>query len=197
MQIKEVSEKDLNKVVEVHKESFNGFFLTELGDNFLSLYYNSVRKNKNGILLGLYEEEALYGFAAATTLSKGFNKDLVKKNLIPFCFTAFQLLFTRIPALLRLTKNFSKTASIEDKGEYSELLSIGVSNEKQGKGIGKKLLVQLENELKLRGCSQLSLTTDYYKNEKAIGFYKSLGYEIYYDFVAYPNRRMYRMIKKI
>ena len=71
MQIKEVLKKDLGKVIEVHKNSFEGFFLTELGDNFLNLYYNSVRKNKNGILLGFYEEGALFGFAAATTLSKG------------------------------------------------------------------------------------------------------------------------------
>lgn len=28
-------------------------------------------------------------------------------------------------------------------------------------GIGKKLLLQLEVELKLKGCTELSLTTDY------------------------------------
>jgi len=51
--------------------------------------------------------------------------------------------------------------------------------------------------MKLKGCSNLSLTTDYDNNEKAIQFYERLGYEIYYDFITYPNRKMYRMIKKL
>jgi len=77
------------------------------------------------------------------------------------------------------------------------LLSIGVSVKKQGQGIGKKLLVQFENEMRAEGCSALSLTTDYNENEKAIHFYKGLGYTVYYDFIAYPNRKMYRMIKRL
>ena len=40
--------------------------------------------------------------------------------------------------------------------------------------------------------SKISLTTDYYNNEKTIGFYRSLGYQDYYEFVTYPNRRIIR-----
>lgn len=198
MEIKKIEKKDLPMVVEVHKNSFKGFFLTELGDHFLKLYYDSVRRNENGVLLGYYDENELLGFCAATTLSKGFNTLMVKNNVIKFSLMGIRLLFTRIPSLLRLLKNFEKTdSSINDTGEYAELLSIGVSDKNQGMGIGKKLLIQLEKEMQLKGCSQLSLTTDYSNNDKAIGFYNGLGYEIYYDFIAYPNRRMYRMIKNI
>jgi ribosomal protein S18 acetylase RimI-like enzyme len=77
------------------------------------------------------------------------------------------------------------------------LFSIGVSDKKQGHGIGKKLLIQLENEMRLRGCANLSLTTDYNDNEKTIQFYKGLGYNIFYDFIAYPHRKMYRITKKL
>jgi ribosomal protein S18 acetylase RimI-like enzyme len=197
MQIKEVLKEDISQVVEVHKKSFKGFFLTELGDYFLALYYDSVRKDEKGILLGFYEEGKLYGFCAATTLSKGFNKYLIRKNLFQFSLVGVKLLLTRISSLIRLFKNFSKTNStFNDTGEYAELLSIGVSDRKQGQGIGKKLLVALENEMKAK-ASRLSLTTDYYNNEKTISFYNGLGYTIYYDFIAYPDRKMYRMIKEI
>ena len=67
------------------------------------------------------------------------------------------------------------------------MLSIAVFVNKQGKGIGKKLLLELEKELKLKGCSKLSLTTDFYNNIKVIEFNNGLGYNIYYDFIAYPN----------
>jgi len=198
MEIKIVSKEDISQVVDVHKASFKDFFLTELGDHFLSVYYNCVRKDKRGILLGFYEEGKLYGFAAATTVSKSFNTHLILENIFQFSLIGIRLLFTKTSALIRLFKNFSKTnASVNDKGEYAELLSIGVSDKKQGQGAGKKLLLELEETLKTKGCSQLSLTTDFYNNEKAIGFYNGLGYEIFYDFIAYPNRKMYRMIKKI
>lgn len=198
MKIKIVSKEDISQVVEVHNSSFKDFFLTELGDHFLNVYYNCVRKDKQGILLGFYEEEKLYGFAAATMRSKSFNTKLILENIVQFSLIGIRLLFTKFSALVRLYKNFSKTnASLHDKGEYAELLSIGVSDKKQGHGIGKKLLLELEETLKAKGCAELSLTTDFYDNEKAIGFYNSLGYKIFYDFIAYPNRKMYRMIKKI
>lgn len=77
------------------------------------------------------------------------------------------------------------------------MLLIVVSVNKQDKGISKKLLLELENELKLKNCSKLSLTTDFYNNIKTIEFYIRLGYDIYYEFIAYPNRKMYRMIKDL
>ena len=198
MEIKKILKEDLDEVVEVHKASFKGFFLTELGDHFLKVYYDCVRKDERGTLIGFYDEGQLYGFCAATKLSKGFNTHLVKKNIFRFSLIGIRLLLTKIPSLARLFKNMSKTNSIiKDEGNYAELLSIGVSDKKQGQGIGKKLLIELEKEMKLKGCSDLSLTTDYNDNEKAIGFYKGLGYVIFYDFIAYPNRKMYRMIKKI
>lgn len=198
MEIRKILKEDLDEVVEVHKNSFEGFFLTELGDHFLAVYYDCVRKDERGLLIGFYDEGQLFGFCAATTLSRGFNTHLVKKNIFRFSMTGVRLLLTRIPSLIRLFKNFSKTNStLKDTGDYAELLSIGVSDKKQGQGIGKKLLIQLENEMRLKGCSDLSLTTDYNDNEKAIQFYKGLGYTIYYDFITYPNRKMYRMKKKL
>jgi ribosomal protein S18 acetylase RimI-like enzyme len=198
MEIRKILKEDLHEVVEVHKVSFKGFFLTELGDHFLKIYYDCVRKDERGLLIGFYDEGQLYGFCAATTLSKGFNAHLVKTNIFRFSLIGIRLLLTRIPSLVRLFKNLSKTDStIHNEGNYAELLSIGVSDKKQGQGIGKKLLIQLENEMRLRGCADLSLTTDYHNNEKTIQFYKGLGYTIFYDFIAYPNRKMYRMIKKL
>ena len=198
MEVRKVLKDDIHQVVEVHKDSFQGFFLTELGDHFLKVYYDCVRKDSRGVLLGLYENGRLYGFAAATTFSKDFNKHLIKNNLLQFSLIGAWLLLTKVPALIRLFKNFSKTDSTtKDNGEYAELLSIGVSDKMQGKGIGKKLLIELENVMKSKGCQKLSLTTDFLDNEKAIGFYQALGYSKLYDFIAYPDRKMYRMIKKI
>ncbi len=109
-----------------------------------------------------------------------------------------RLLFSKPKGLIRLFKNFTKANSnISDKGQYAELLSIGVDPTAQCKGAGRLLLTALEKELRDQGLKELSLTPDYYNNEKTIKFYKSLNYEVLYDFIAYPNRRMYRLIKNL
>ena len=85
---------------------------------------------------------------------------------------------------------------VEDKGEYAELYSIAVKPGNQGSGIGKKLLIATEGDV-AKHNSSISLTTDYYNNEKTIGFYHSLGYQNYYEFTTYPDRKMWRMIKNL
>ncbi len=196
--VRTVDIADIKTVVEVHKNAFPNFFLTKMGDSFLNLYYKSVLKSRRGILLGCYNDEKLLGFCAATDLCAGFNKSLITDNLFAFGFVGLKLLFTRPSALIHLVKNLTKESNdIYDDGQYAELLSIGVAQESQGLGVGKKMLTALEIELRKRGVKHNSLTTDYYENDRARGFYNSLGYEVMYEFVAYPKRRMLRYIKQL
>lgn len=198
MEVKVIKKKDIDDIVRIHVNAFEGFFLTELGNNFLKKYYSSIIYHTDGILLGCYENDKIIGFCAATKLSKGFNTRLVKANPLKFALEGIRILFTHPSALIRLIRNFSKyDKTNEDDGNYSELLSIGVSVAAQGVGAGKMLIKELEKYLNNIGVKRLSLTTDFYNNEKAIGFYKRMGYKVLYDFIAYPNRRMYRMIKEL
>ena len=75
MEIRKVTKHEINQVVTIHKKAFNDFFLTQLGDKFLWVYYYSVSKNKNSILIGYYDDEKLLGFSCATFLSKKKKKN--------------------------------------------------------------------------------------------------------------------------
>lgn len=196
--IKPATIADIDAIVKIHQLAFPDFFLTSLGTGFLKLYYKSVLAHTRGILLVSENEGGIIGFCAGTMLSAGFNSSLIKANLLSYTIEGLKVLFKRPVALWHLYKNMSKEDSgIGDKGEYAELLSIGVNPNIQRTGAGRGMLNTLEEVVKKRGGVKLSLTTDYYENEKAIGFYHSLGYEEWYDFVTYPNRRMYRMMKKL
>ena len=196
--IRQAKLDDLDAIVNIHDIAFPNFFLTSLGDSFLKLYYKSVLKNSDGILLVSQGDNDIIGFCAGTLLSSGFNTRLIKKNLLSYMGQGIRLLFTHPIRIWHLYKNLSKeNPDVGDNGDYAELLSIGVDPNKQGGGVGKKMLIALEREVQRKGGSQLSLTTDFEDNEKAIGFYHSLGYNVWYDFVTFPNRRMYRMIKQI
>ena len=177
MEITTAQPSDIPQIVDIHLRAFEGFFLTSLGPHFLRLYYDSVRSYQGGVLLKCVSQGQTIGFCAAALHSAGFNKHLVKHRLPDYILMGARLTVTRPLALWRLFLNFSKEdADHGDTGDYAELLSIGVES---------------------RNGKKLSLTTDYYDNDKAIGFYRALGYHEWYDFITYPQRRMYRMIKTL
>ncbi len=198
MEITTAQPSDIPQIVDIHLRAFEGFFLTSLGPHFLRLYYDSVRSYQGGVLLKCVNQGKTIGFCAAALHSAGFNKHLVKHRLPDYILMGARLVFTRPQALWRLFLNFSKEdADHGDTGDYAELLSIGVDPDVQRSGAGKQLLQALEKEVESRNGKKLSLTTDYYDNDKAIGFYRALGYHEWYDFITYPQRRMYRMIKTL
>lgn len=189
--------EDIETVVKVHNSAFKGFFLTELGPDFLKLYYHSVAKAHDGILIGAYHNDRLIGFCAACTECSGFNTRLIKRNIINFGIIGLKLLFTRPKALIRLSKNLTKKGADKDNGNYAELMSIAVDKEIQNSGAGKALIDCLEKFLVQRCVSRLSLTTDKLNNENTLAFYEKRGFRRMYIFTAYPDRIMYRLIKDI
>lgn len=196
--IEKANSNDIDTVVKVHESAFPKFFLTQLGAAFLRIYYKSVMNHKDGVLLVCRMDGQTIGLCAGTVLSAGFNTSLIKSNLFQFGWESVKILFTKPKCLIHLMKNMSKEdSSVGDDGKYAELLSIAVDPKVQRSGAGKAMLLELEKVLKEKGGERLSLTTDYEDNDKAVGFYESLGYESWYDFVTYPNRRMYRLIKQL
>lgn len=197
--IRKAAVNDVDAIVAIHQQAFPDFFLTTLGTRFLRLYYKCMCNCEDAITLCAEEDNVVKGFATSSYYSQGFNTSLIKKNLFQFGLMGVELLFTKPKAILRLAKNLDKKAdgnAMEEKGEYAELYSIAVKPDNQGSGIGKKLLIATE-EYVAKHNSRISLTTDYYNNEKTIGFYHSLGYQNFYEFTTYPDRKMWRMIKKL
>jgi len=198
MIIRKATITDLSSITKIHIDAFKGYFLTSLGPQFLDFYYTCFIKSPETETFIAEENGIIIGFAASTKVCKGFNSRLIKRNLVSFGILSLRLLFMSPSTLLRLLKNLKKKGkSVEDNEYYAELYSIGVSSSAQRLGIGKKLLFHTEQALIDAGVDRLSLTTDYYDNDSAIRFYRSMGYETFYEFVTYPNRKMYRLIKKL
>jgi ribosomal protein S18 acetylase RimI-like enzyme len=189
---------DSNQIAKIHLKSFPYFFLTTLGYSFLKTYYRSCVKSKEAISICAInqDDKKLLGFAVGCFNSKGFNKKLIYSNLGAYFFQTLILFFTKPLALLRLYKNLSKGNFLSDKGNYAELLSIGVSPGQNGLGIGQQLLVEFENQLKEKGVNTVTLTTDADSNDSVLRFYKKSGYKVYYEFVTFPNRKMLKLIKE-
>lgn len=198
MIIRKATINDVDTIVEIHLNAFEGFFLTSLGAEFLRFYYSCFVRSNETVTMIAEENGVIYGFSASSKFCKGFNSRLIKSNLIAFGLLSFKLLLIKPISLLRLVKNLSKKGeNVIDNEDYAELYSIGVCKSAQGKGVGKMLLLKSEQVMKEEGVTCVSLTTDFDNNEQAVGFYHSMGYETFYEFITYPNRKMYRLIKTL
>lgn len=198
MDIRKATKEDVGSIVEIHQAAFKDFFLTSLGTRFLKLYYGTFINSDKGVVYCTVDDNKIVGFSATSYMSKGFNASLIKNNIVKYAAESILLVFTKPKAIIRLAKNMNKESrdTIKDDGQYAELYSIAVSPLCQGKGIGKKLLTTTEKDV-VNHNNLISLTTDYYNNDKTIAFYKALGYKNFYEFITYPNRKMWRMIKQL
>lgn len=198
MNIRKAEKTEYSILADIHQKAFNNFFLTTLGKDFLRTYYKASLKSSESVAFcALNDKKQIVGFCIACTLSKGYHKRLIKNNLIDFLFQGISILLTRPKALFRLVSNLDKSTSENDDGNYAELLSIAVSPNAKGMGIGKDLVSHFEAETKARGCQKVALTTDYFNNEDVIAFYKKSGYKVFCEFTTYPNRKMFKMIKNL
>ena len=198
MEIRKAEQSDIESIVKIHSDAFKDFFLTSLGPDFLRFYYICFVNSNETVTMCAVEDGKILGFAASTKVCKGFNSRLIKSNLVNFGMLSIKLLFTSPQSLIRLFKNLTKKSeTVEDNENYAELYSIAISQDAQSKGVGKQLLTASEKIMKDEGVERVSLTTDYYNNEAAVGFYLSMGYETLYEFMTYPNRKMYRFIKSL
>ena len=64
----------------------------------------------------------------------------------------------------------------------------------RGCGIGKKLLISLEEYAKARGFYRFKLTT---ADFQALGFYQKLGYEVYAELEDFPPDHKMYYLKKV
>lgn len=140
---------DVEAIVKIHEQAFPDFFLTTLGERFLRLYYGCMCKSEEALTLCAIDGENMVGFSSTALKSASFNTRLIKSNIMKFALEAIKLLFIRPKSLVRLLNNFTKKSNaVEDRGDYAELFSIGVSPLCQGKGVGSLLLS--ENERMMR-----------------------------------------------
>lgn len=201
MTIRKATKNDVEALAYQHEKIFNDFFMASLGTSFLKAYYRTaVDFNETICFIAEDDGDKCVGYVFGRIKARGYLKRLLKNGFFRFALCGVKLLFTRPKALIRLANNLDKKdkkKGIEDSQDYAEIGLIGVVPEQNGRGIGHQLLYAFEEEMKRMGANRLSLTTDYYDNENTLTAYKSWGFSVLYEFTAYPDRRMYRLIKEV
>lgn len=184
------NKKYIDRIVDIHMNSFNTFFLTFLGRNFLKqLYLGYLYDDKSGIIVA-YKKNELCGFIAYSNDYSRFYKRLLMKRFFQFAFSSF-FAFLKKPSILpRLLSAFHKSNDVESNDNYVELASIAVSPKYGSKGIGTLLIKYLINITDFSVYSYINLETDGKNNDKVNSFYKKMGFSLYRTYTTKQERIM-------
>ena len=179
--IRMMTKADLDDIVNLHQQAFQGFFIEQMGPSFIKAYYN--------ILLA-YEGSIAYVYVGKRGFIEGFVVGFIEPAAFykKFIRSGFQLVSPIFSGtihnpklLIKIFENIKRVASsgrqnsqfVLDK-QTAELSSIAVVT--SAKGIGSLLIGAFSEDVWSRGLTNITLTTDYEDNELVNNFYIKHGF---------------------
>jgi ribosomal protein S18 acetylase RimI-like enzyme len=167
---------DLDKVVEVHRQAFKGFFLDRMGPSFLKQYYATVMDYPASVTLVADQEGEVVGFATGFKNPAGFYAHFRARRLrfVP----AILLATLRRPTLIRLVLGnaLRMAGRVEPDPRCGELSSIGVLARRGG--VGSRLLSAFCESMFSKGADRIILTTDKNENDGTRSFYTAKNFRL-------------------
>lgn len=192
MEVRDLENKErVDEVVNVHMQSFSGFFLTFLGKGFLKQLYTGFLEYKgSGVIVTVNTENKIVGFLAYSDNLSGFYKYLIKKRLLLFAWYAIGAFFRNPKILFRLLRAFTYSDEAKREEKYIELSSIGVLPEAEGTGIGSKMVSVLKEKANPEKYEYIKLETDAVENDGANFFYQKNGFALDHEYATQEGRKM-------
>lgn len=183
---------DLSQIVDVHLASFEGFFLSSLGPDFLKQFYKDFLLDENGCCIVCDEDGRTVGFAVGVVNPSRYFRRTFRRRLIPLALGTFKSIL-RDPAII--VKLINRAITYPEKSAKKEnvalLSSIAVLPEYHNRRLGEMLVKEFIREAGDKGAMEVTLTTDKYNNDKVIRFYRKMGFKIVRAFKSYEGREMY------
>jgi len=188
--IRSMTQADLQEVVQVHLQSFPGFFLSFLGPKFLKELYAGIMSDNSGIAYVAVDNGRITGFVAGTDEPSGFYKRLLHKRWWRFGIASFSSVAKNpriLPRLLKAKNKIRESLPLQNTGL---LMSIAVLPDIQGKGVGHKLIAMFLLEASRRGLNRVFLETDRENNNTVNQFYLSHGFQLVRSYKTHEGREM-------
>ena len=193
MEIRKIDKKEkdiIKQVVQIHLDTFKGFFLTFMGKGFLRCLYSSYCQYRDSGLLVAFEDDSPVGFLAYSGDYSGLFKFMIRKRLFPFAWYSFGAFLRKPRTFIRILRAFRKPKQVKREEKYIELASIGVKTDYKSKGVGSSLVAKLKESVDLNEFAYITLETDSENNEPANNFYKKNGFQLYRSFATEEKRKM-------
>jgi len=190
--IEPIAYENLRRLARCHRRCFPGYFLSNLGERFIALFYQDILESPIGLGFVAVDDDSgdVVGLVAGNLdgtafLAWSFRRHLCRKALQVFAqlFRSLRLwgqLASRVcgaagSAVRRLTGRRGSSGGLHPLDARARLLSIGVVPERRGTPIGAELIRRFEEACGQRGESRVGLSV-FADNARAIRFYEKTGW---------------------
>lgn len=189
--VRQATLDDLEGIVVAHQKAFAHFFLTQLGPEFLRVYYRLVLTYSTGIVLVSSHQDIVNGFVCGFVNPGEFYRRMWQ-NRWAFVAPAMSALARR-PSLttqiLNGVKRIQNSACLEQQ-RSCELSSIAVLPEASSQGLGKTLMRAFVAQSWSMNADCIYLTTDAERNPRANTLYHESGFQLARRFLQRRGRWM-------
>lgn len=185
--------EDVPALVRLHRSTFPGFFLTQLGEPFLVQLYRGYLADPTAVTVVAHGlDGSIGGAVVGTTEPAGFFRRLLKTQWPGFALASLRAVLARPSSAGRLLRAVRYRGDVPSGGSGALLSSVCVAVEAQGTGMGGRLLDTWTRELHQRGVHTAFLTTDADHNEAVNNFYARRGWVLDRHFTTREGRSMNR-----
>lgn len=176
--ISKATTENLSKLVEIHRVVLNKTFTSRVGKSFILALYNVLLSHSSNSEVFISKSgNKVRGFLSLTKDRSELNKIINRQISLgrKARLAAFVLLH---PGLVsRLYSKIMLDHFISNrKGEYPSVLTLGVSTEFRGTGVGSQLILRANKYFKDLGVPKYFVDTDS-SNESALQFYIKMGFK--------------------
>lgn len=186
--------RSFRSIASLHAKSIKTGFISKLGILFLSTLYQSISECPNSIVFASIDDnKRTTGFiAGALSTKKMYRWILIRFGFVFFIQLALKAFNPSVlkkileTAVYSFKKKNNINESSPDRSIEAELLSIAVDSSDRGKGLGKKLVGDLENWFREKGVTGYKTVT-FSKDSVSNQFYLSCGFILSRSFKHHGN----------
>ncbi len=186
-----MNSSDFKTIAKLHRKGIPFGFLSSLGENFLTrLYYGISKAPGSCVIVERDEKGEVIGFISASLSIGRCYRYVLTHNFISLGFSLLPILISilNIKRIFETIKYpFKKGKDNTGSSIEAELLSIAVADSARGKGVGKRLIKELEKFFIGQGHEGMYKVVTYAADPVSNAFYLGAGFTFSRNFVHHNN----------
>ncbi len=172
-----LNKSELNDVVNLHVNALKESTLNQFGENFLKAIYEVMLKDKDCVFLVIKKDKKIIGYAVATKNTPKMYHKIIKSKFLVLIWEGLKRMIINPKLLPKVLDYFFEKHP--KPVSQAELQFIAINSKYQGRGLGTRLISELDRQFRKMGISAYKVGT-WASNKQSNSFYKKLKFNFFY-----------------